>query len=78
MNIPPFKLEEFWKKYEFTAPHLLCCSDAETWGLQELLSMADSDSQRLWQCLALGYTEPPGHPILRKEIADLYIHIRSR
>lgn len=72
MNIPPFKLEEFWKKYEFTTPYLLCCSDAETWGLQELISLADSDSKELWQSLSLGYTEPPGHPILRKEIAALY------
>jgi aspartate/methionine/tyrosine aminotransferase len=72
MNIPPFKLEEFWKKYEFTTPYLLCCSDAEIWGLQELISLADSDSKRLWQSLTLGYTEPPGHPVLRKEISTLY------
>jgi len=43
MKIPSFKLEEFWKKYEFTAPYLLCCSDAETWSLQQLLALADSD-----------------------------------
>lgn len=72
MNIPPFKLEEFWKKYEFTTPYLLCCSDAETWGMDELVSMADPDSKKLWQSLTLGYTEPPGHPVLRQEIASLY------
>jgi len=72
MNIPPFKLEEFWKKYEFATPYLLCCSEAEVWSLQELVSMADPDSKNLWNSLSLGYTEPPGHPILRKEIAALY------
>lgn len=77
MKIPPFKLEEFWKKYEFTAPYLLCCSDAETWSLQELLALADSDSLKLWECLALGYTESPGHPLLRKEIAHLYTSLNS-
>lgn len=77
MKIPPFKLEEFWKKYEFTAPYLLCCSDAETWSLQELLSLADSDSMKLWESLSLGYTESPGHPLLRKEIARLYTSINS-
>lgn len=72
MKIPDFKLEEFWKKYEFTTPYLLCCSDAETWNLTELLALADEDSKKLWHSLSLGYTEPPGHPILRQEIARLY------
>lgn len=77
MKIPDFKLEEFWKKYEFTSPYLLCCSDAETWTLQELLDLADPDSKKLWQSLALGYTESPGNPILREEIAKLYSSIKS-
>lgn len=77
MKIPPFKLEEFWKKYEFTAPHLLCCSDAETWSLQQLLALADSDSLKLWESLVLGYTESPGHPLLREEIARLYTSLNS-
>lgn len=72
MKIPDFKLEEFWKKYEFTATYLLCCSDAETWSLQEILSLADPGSIKLWDSLTLGYTESPGHPLLRKEIAHLY------
>lgn len=77
MNIPPFKLEEFWKQYEFTTPYLLCCSDTETWGLQELVSLADSDSKRLWESLTMEYTEPAGHPLLRKEIAGLYSSLTS-
>ena len=72
MNIPPFKLEEFWKEYEFTTPYLLCCSDAESWTLQELLALADKESLELWHSLTLGYTESPGHPLLRREVAQLY------
>lgn len=77
MKIPDFKLEEFWKKYEFTSPYLLCCSDAETWTLSELLAIADEDLKKLWHSLALGYTESPGHPILRQEIARLYDSIKA-
>lgn len=77
MKIPDFKLEEFWKKYEFTSPYLLCCSDAETWNLSELLAIADEDSKKLWHSLALGYTESPGHPILRQEIARLYDSMKA-
>lgn len=76
MTIPSFKLEEFWKKYEFTAPYLLCCSDAETWSLQELLALADPASLKLWQSLALGYTESPGHPVLREEVVRLYSSLK--
>lgn len=72
MKLPEFKLEEFWKTYEFTAPYLLCCSDAETWSLQEIVSMADPEAKKLWESLRLGYTESPGHPLLRQEISQLY------
>lgn len=71
-DIPIFKLEEFWKKYEFSAPYLLCPSDAEPWLLRDILAMADSESKNLWDNLSLGYTESPGLPVLRKEIAQLY------
>ncbi len=75
MALPPFKLEEFFKKYEFSAPYLLCASDAESWSLQEILGLADPDSKRLWDSLRLGYTEAPGLPILREEIAKLYTSV---
>jgi aspartate/methionine/tyrosine aminotransferase len=75
MRIAPFKLEEFWKKYEFVAPHLLCCSDAESWSLKEILSIADFESRQLWESLTLGYTQSPGLPLLRQEIARLYSSI---
>jgi aspartate/methionine/tyrosine aminotransferase len=73
----PFKLEEFWKKYEFNAPYLLCPSDAESWSLRELVDLADPESKELWENLRLGYTESPGLPLLRSEIAKLYSSLDS-
>lgn len=75
--IPKFKLEEFWKKYEFSAPYLLCCSDAESWTMSEILEMADSEAEQLWRTLNFEYTESPGLPLLRREIAKLYTRIDS-
>ena len=72
MKIPPFQLEEFWDEHEWSTPFLLCCSDAESWSLQELLRHADGEGRILWEGLRLGYTEPSGLPLLREEIARLY------
>lgn len=76
-SMPIFKLEEFWKKYEFSAPHLLCPSDAESWRLQDILAMADPATKNLWDHLSLGYTESPGLPALREEISKLYDSLKS-
>ncbi len=72
MNWPPFKLENFFAKHEFSARYLLCPSDSQPISLQELLSYADEDTKTLWSTLSLGYTEVPGHPLLRKEIAKTH------
>jgi aspartate/methionine/tyrosine aminotransferase len=77
MKIPPFKLEEFWKKYEFETPYLLSASDAETWTVKELVALADPETRAMWENLSLGYTESPGLPLLRKEIAKLYSHLNQ-
>jgi len=39
MNV--FKLEEYLAKYEFSAQYLLCCSDAESFEMSDILDMAD-------------------------------------
>lgn len=77
MKVPDFRLEEFFKKYEFSAPHLFCPSDVETWSLKELLSMADPEARAMWENLHLGYTESPGLPLLREEIAKLYANLHK-
>lgn len=68
MNI--FKLEAFFARYEFSVKYLLCCSDAESFVMSEVLDMANGEEKELWSNLRLGYTEYPGLPILRKTVAE--------
>lgn len=76
MNI--FKLEEYLAKYEFTAKYLLCCSDAESFTMSEIIDMAAPQERALWNNLSLGYTEVPGLPILRETVAyELYPGLES-
>ena len=73
MSLPdPFLLERHFAKHEFTAPYLLSCSDCDGWPLSELMSWADDETRRLWDGLALGYSDSRGLPLLRAEIAALY------
>ena len=72
MLLPPFSLERYFARHEFTAKYLLSSSDCETLSQQELVTMADSTTGEMWKNLRLGYTESTGHPLLRREIANLY------
>ena len=72
MRIAEFELERFFARHEFAVRHLLCASDVEGWRMAELLDAADAEARALWDGLTLGYTEAPGHPLLRVEIASLY------
>ncbi|MBX9976677.1 MAG: aminotransferase class I/II-fold pyridoxal phosphate-dependent enzyme [Alphaproteobacteria bacterium] len=72
MKLPIFKLEDYLCHHEFTAPHLLCCSDAQTLSMKELVSYADTETLNAWENLSLGYTEVQGDPGLRADIASLY------
>jgi len=68
MSINTFKLEEYLAQHEFTAPYLLCCSDAESFGISEILNMGSLEQKTLYHNLTLGYTEVRGLPQLRKQI----------
>jgi aspartate/methionine/tyrosine aminotransferase len=71
MNLPPFKLERYFAKYEFHTEYLLCSSDSESMSIADLLAMetgAAETFQRVW----LGYTESQGSPALRAGICKLY------
>jgi aspartate/methionine/tyrosine aminotransferase len=72
MKLPIFKLEDYLSHHEFTAPHLLCCSDAQTLSMKELVSYANDETFAQWGNLTLGYTEVQGDPGLRADIAGLY------
>lgn len=72
MRLPPFTLEQFFARYEFTVAHLLCASDVEGISLQELLALADEDSRARYDRLTLGYTDAWGSLPLREAIAKDY------
>jgi aspartate/methionine/tyrosine aminotransferase len=72
MRIADFALERYFARWEFAVRHLLCASDVEGWRLTDLLALADDETAGLWADLRLGYSEAPGHPLLRAEIAALY------
>jgi aspartate/methionine/tyrosine aminotransferase len=71
MKLPPFQLERWFARHEFSAPWLLCSSDCESVTVQELLALEPDARDRL-DALWLGYTESRGHPALREAIAGLY------
>ena len=71
MKINDFKSEVFFDEWEFKAKYLLSLSDAHSMTIRELLDYEPGAIEKLldkW----LGYTEVPGDPELRKEIAKLY------
>ena len=74
MQIPAFKIERFFARYEFKAPYLLCSSDCESFSVQELLDLEPGAAEALHRHW-LGYTESQGHPELRQAIAGIYRQI---
>ena len=71
MKLPPFELERYFARYEFSVDHLMCCSDCEAMSIGDLLDIepgAESRFRQQW----LGYTESEGSPSLRQAIAEIY------
>ncbi|MCB9418946.1 MAG: aminotransferase class I/II-fold pyridoxal phosphate-dependent enzyme [Ardenticatenaceae bacterium] len=71
MKIAPFEIEQYFDRYEFTTPYLLCASDCETMSVAELLQMADV-SLTDFADMRLGYTEAQGSQELRTAVAQTY------
>jgi aspartate/methionine/tyrosine aminotransferase len=72
VRIADFALERYFAQWEFAVEHLLCASDVQAYPMADLLALADDETRALWDGLELGYTESTGHPLLRREIANLY------
>jgi aspartate/methionine/tyrosine aminotransferase len=72
LTIEPFALERYFARYEFSARHLLSCSDCEALTMASLISLADGKTRKMWADLKLGYTDALGHPGLRRAIAAIY------
>ncbi len=71
MQLPDFKLERYFAKYEFTAQYLLCSSDCESMSVADLLAL-EPEGMGKFQKIWLGYTQSQGSPDLRNEICKLY------
>ncbi|MFI8455156.1 aminotransferase class I/II-fold pyridoxal phosphate-dependent enzyme [Kitasatospora sp. NPDC085464] len=71
-QLPDFRLETHLSRWEFTVPHHLTASDAQTMTMAELLALAGPEDREAWDTLALGYTETFGDPGLRRAIAGTY------
>ncbi|WP_411277074.1 aminotransferase class I/II-fold pyridoxal phosphate-dependent enzyme [Gaiella sp.] len=71
MKIAPFRIEQYYAVHEFTAPHMLSSSDAESVAIAEVLALEPDAAERLF-AQRLGYTESVGAPELRAAAAALY------
>ena len=77
MEIPDFRLERYFARYEFNAPYLLSSSDCESLTVKDVLALEAGAAEAL-QNLWLGYTEYEGDPKLRTEIAGLYENVEAK
>jgi aspartate/methionine/tyrosine aminotransferase len=71
MNPAPFQLERYFAAHEFTARYLMCSSDPESLSIADLLAFEPGSMEGLGRTW-LGYTEYPGAPELRRELATFY------
>ena len=71
MQIPAFKLERYFARYEFNVKYVLCASDCESFSIQDILDLEPGAVDRFHQHW-LGYTESQGSPSLQGEICKLY------
>ena len=72
MQLPDFRLETHFSKWEFKAQFHLTASDAESLSLDELLAMGTEQQRSDFQAMWLGYTETWGAPDLREAIAAMH------
>ncbi len=77
MNLPPFRIEAFYDRHEFTAQFMLSSSDCESRDISELLALEPDATERLLS-QRLGYTETRGWPALRATVASLYTTLEAR
>lgn len=74
MRPPPFRIERYYARHEFTTRYMLSSSDCESRTIGELLELEPGAHERLLGTWC-GYTEPAGAPELREAIAALYERI---
>ena len=72
LDLPDFRLETHFSKWEFKARYHMTASDAESISLRELLAMASPEERNQFEEMLLGYTETFGAPDLLETIASTY------
>jgi aspartate/methionine/tyrosine aminotransferase len=77
MKLNPFRIEEYYGKYEFTAKYLLSNSDAQSRSIGELLDL-EPTAREQFESQWCGYTEAPGAPYLREAIANIYDTVEAK
>jgi len=71
VEIAPFRIEQYYAVHEFTAPHMLSSSDAESVAIGDVLALEPDAAERLL-AQRLGYTESAGAHELRAAASALY------
>lgn len=77
LNLPDFRLEKHFSKWEFTAKYHMTASDAESISLRELLTMASPEEREQFEEMSLGYTETFGARDLLETIASTYVNCKA-
>lgn len=72
LDLPDFRLETFFARWEFDARHHLTASDAESMTVAELLALGSPAERAAFDALPLVYQPTWGGPALRAAIATLY------
>ena len=71
-ELAPFRLEDFFERWEFTARHHLTASDAQAMTAGELLALGGDGARAAFDRLALSYVPARGGDALRAAIASTY------
>ena len=71
MELAPFRMEQYYARYEFTTRYMLSSSDCESRTIGELLAF-EPDAPDRFLAQRCGYTESAGAPELRDAVAGLY------
>jgi aspartate/methionine/tyrosine aminotransferase len=74
-DLPDFKLEVHFSRWEFAARYHLTASDAETITLAELLALGSEEDRSRFASQPLGYTPTWGSPQLLEAVADIYTQL---
>jgi len=71
-NLPDFKLEVYFAKWEFKSKYHMTASDAQSMNLRDLLALATPEEREEFEGMWLGYTQTYGAQDVREVIASMY------